>query len=240
MTSYNTNPKRCLSRGFLGGKQIIYSKVVTSNFLSIKLRFFHFFGGVVISRTANVNFDPTKNQRINESWGRVNDSTRWFNSGPNYIPDRWVARETRLRRHQFGEKVKSPSQQKSQRIARYRFNSYLGISCFLGTLRKSRDLQWRGLNLYSRGPGPRNNFFWGVRILRANYSSKKRQKLSGEIFNVFHPSQVVILHGPVLGIENHQGLLSLICETTRHYFWILFFQQWWKWKMDEPWPEVGN
>ena len=28
----------------------------------------------------------------------------------------------------------------------------------------------------------------------------------------------MILHGPVLGIENHQGLLSLICETTRHYF----------------------
>ena len=27
-------------------------------------------------------------------------------------------------------------------------------------------LQWRGLNLYSRGPGPQNSHFWGVRILR--------------------------------------------------------------------------
>ena len=27
-------------------------------------------------------------------------------------------------------------------------------------------LQWKGLNLYSRGPGPENCHFWGVRILR--------------------------------------------------------------------------
>ena len=27
-------------------------------------------------------------------------------------------------------------------------------------------LQWRGLNLYSRGPNPQNSHFWGVRILR--------------------------------------------------------------------------
>ncbi len=27
-------------------------------------------------------------------------------------------------------------------------------------------LQWKGLNLYSRGPGPQNHHSWGVRILR--------------------------------------------------------------------------
>ena len=29
-------------------------------------------------------------------------------------------------------------------------------------------LQWRGLNLYSRGLGPQNSHFWGVRILRVD------------------------------------------------------------------------
>ena len=28
-------------------------------------------------------------------------------------------------------------------------------------------LQWRGSNMYSRGPGSQNRHFWGVRILRA-------------------------------------------------------------------------
>ena len=27
-------------------------------------------------------------------------------------------------------------------------------------------LGWKGLNLHSRGPGPQNSYFWGVRILR--------------------------------------------------------------------------
>ena len=29
-------------------------------------------------------------------------------------------------------------------------------------------LQWKGLNLYTRGPGPQNSHFWGVRILEHN------------------------------------------------------------------------
>ena len=33
-------------------------------------------------------------------------------------------------------------------------------------------LQWRGLNLYSRGPGPQNSHFWGVRILRVGKISR--------------------------------------------------------------------
>ena len=36
-------------------------------------------------------------------------------------------------------------------------------------------LQWKGLNLNSRGPGPQNSHFWGVRILRAVHFQPSNQ-----------------------------------------------------------------
>ena len=44
-------------------------------------------------------------------------------------------------------------------------------------------LQWKGLNLYSRGPGPRNSHFWGVRILRALWIYKDPYKTTRGFFS---------------------------------------------------------
>ena len=56
---------------------------------------------------------------------------------------------------------------------------------FLGVLLNPKNpwtLQWKGLNLYSKGPGSQHSHFWGVRILREGHlgtqsSLGKPQKL---------------------------------------------------------------
>ena len=40
-------------------------------------------------------------------------------------------------------------------------------------------LQWRGWNLYSRGPGSQNRHFWGVRILRVAEFQSPEQNIPG-------------------------------------------------------------
>ncbi len=42
----------------------------------------------------------------------------------------------------------------------------LKIRAVIGYPKNPWTLQWKGLNLYSRGPGPQISHFWGVRILR--------------------------------------------------------------------------
>ena len=43
-----------------------------------------------------------------------------------------------------------------------------GTMCF-ACPKNPWTLQWKGLILYRRGPGPQNRYFWGVRILRVGF-----------------------------------------------------------------------
>ena len=43
---------------------------------------------------------------------------------------------------------------------------YIYLYIYMYIPKNPWTLQWKGLNLYRRGPGSQNSYFWGVRILR--------------------------------------------------------------------------
>ena len=98
-------------------------------------------------------------------------------------------------------------------------------------------LQWKGLNLYSRGPGPQISHFWGVRILRVI----KFHHVNGQVWRCFPAKdwrywawwQLMFLFSPwklgkfikfdehifQTGWFNHQLVITFI--KMNHYWWNL-------------------
>ena len=73
-------------------------------------------------------------------------------------------------------------------------------------------LQWKGLNLYRRGPDPQNSHFWGVRILRVWKLTS--QKVVIRQFSIYQLIQVECVDFPA-------GYLSLRDGTAHGTFSLL-------------------
>ena len=88
-------------------------------------------------------------------------------------------------------------------------------------------LQWRGLNLYSRGPGPQNSHFWGVRILMAGGFEKNR--LDYVVRFWIDAWYIHCLDTVYSRIHRPRNNMTLALVGRLVLFWRIDFQKWRPW-----------